>query len=522
MNDCKLTIAIPTYNRVGLLSKTLELILPQVTEDVEVLVCNNCSTDSTAEYVDGLGGRVRQFIQQANVVEGNFVSCFEQARGRHVWMLCDDDLPCSNAVACILEAIDKFPASPLIYLRGKSSDKEVSDYNDLPVVTEWTAKDPNGFLSDIGPWITFGSSIVARRESVNLEYVRPHINTGMTPAAIVLSTLSKNMQVMISNQPLLFVRGGNAGGYDAYTVFSKNYLTLLRKCAHAGFDRASIRKAYSKMLSDVVMYLIAVWPISAKGLFNLTRYSWTYKVFYARVAPALLRKGIRAPFRKAKKTLSRTRNSSLAHAYERRIRWLDNGANASFRHNVTRLGSGSMVRHPFHLMNPECIKIGANFSAHAGLRIEAWKEYQGAPHSPEIIIGDNVCVSCNVHVGAIGRLEIGNNVLIGSHVLITDHSHGGVTPNELELIAIRRPLVSKGPTIIEDNVWIGEGACILGGVRIGRNAVIGANAVVTSDVGSGEVVGGIPARVLKNRAPSVGVNTEIFEEVATLKPAGRT
>jgi acetyltransferase-like isoleucine patch superfamily enzyme len=62
---------------------------------------------------------------------------------------------------------------------------------------------------------------------------------------------------------------------------------------------------------------------------------------------------------------------------------------------------------------------------------------------------------------------------------------------------INRPLISKGPVIIEDNVWIGEGVCITPNVRIGKNAIVGANAVVTKDVPPNTVVAGVPARVIK-------------------------
>jgi acetyltransferase-like isoleucine patch superfamily enzyme len=59
---------------------------------------------------------------------------------------------------------------------------------------------------------------------------------------------------------------------------------------------------------------------------------------------------------------------------------------------------------------------------------------------------------------------------------------------------------SKGPVIIEDGVWIGEGACVLPGVRVGRFAIVGANAVVTRDVPPYTVVGGVPARPIRTLA----------------------
>ena len=60
----------------------------------------------------------------------------------------------------------------------------------------------------------------------------------------------------------------------------------------------------------------------------------------------------------------------------------------------------------------------------------------------------------------------------------------------------QRRLTSKGPVVIEDNVWIGEKASILSGVHIGKGAIIGAGAVVTKDVPAGHMALGVPARIL--------------------------
>ncbi|TDE33719.1 DapH/DapD/GlmU-related protein, partial [Antarcticimicrobium sediminis] len=63
----------------------------------------------------------------------------------------------------------------------------------------------------------------------------------------------------------------------------------------------------------------------------------------------------------------------------------------------------------------------------------------------------------------------------------------------------RRPLVSKGPIFIEDNVWIGDKATILAGLTVGRGATVAANSVVTTDVPSGSVVAGVPAKVIRTK-----------------------
>lgn len=152
---------------------------------------------------------------------------------------------------------------------------------------------------------------------------------------------------------------------------------------------------------------------------------------------------------------------------------------------------------PCFIINGKYIQIGNSY-LFKGCRIEAIDWYQGKIYKPQIIIEDGVNINPDCHIGAIHKIVIEENVLIGSHVLITDHFHGKIEAEELKIPPVKRKLYSKGPVIIKRNVWIGENAVILPGVTIGENAIIGANAVVTKDVPSNAVVGGNPARVIKD------------------------
>ena len=152
---------------------------------------------------------------------------------------------------------------------------------------------------------------------------------------------------------------------------------------------------------------------------------------------------------------------------------------------------------PFYVRGYQYIHIGECFSSGPGFRIECWDKYQKDLYNPSITIGNNVCFNYRCHVGAINKIIIGDNVLIGSQVLITDHSHGESTKEELGVSPAKRKLYSKGPVIIGDNVWIGEGACILSNVTIGNNSIIGANSVVTHDVPPFCVVGVNPAKIIR-------------------------
>jgi acetyltransferase-like isoleucine patch superfamily enzyme len=85
--------------------------------------------------------------------------------------------------------------------------------------------------------------------------------------------------------------------------------------------------------------------------------------------------------------------------------------------------------------------------------------------------------------------------VIADRAMFIDFDHGMV---EVER-PIRQQGIYKRDVDVGSNVWIGYGACVLRGVRVGDNAVIGTNAVVTSDVPANAVVGGIPAKVIRMR-----------------------
>jgi len=105
-------------------------------------------------------------------------------------------------------------------------------------------------------------------------------------------------------------------------------------------------------------------------------------------------------------------------------------------------------------------------------------------------IGKNVFINFDCVFLDLGGITIEDNVLIAPKVSLLSEGHP-LSPNE------RQSLV-PGHVHIRKNVWIGAGATILPGVTIGENAVVAAGAVVSKDVPANAVVGGIPAKHIKN------------------------
>jgi maltose O-acetyltransferase len=97
--------------------------------------------------------------------------------------------------------------------------------------------------------------------------------------------------------------------------------------------------------------------------------------------------------------------------------------------------------------------------------------------------------------GVNEKITIGEKVLIAPHVTIRDTDHRSA---EIDVPIIEQG-IETSPVDIGDNVWIGHGAIILKGVKIGAGAIIAAGSVVNKDVGKNTIVGGIPARVLRLR-----------------------
>lgn len=152
---------------------------------------------------------------------------------------------------------------------------------------------------------------------------------------------------------------------------------------------------------------------------------------------------------------------------------------------------------PLEFKGGKYIKVECGTSIQAHCIITAWDSYYGKHYSPLIEIGQNCLIGQYNHITSINHIKIGNNVLTGRWVTITDNAHGSYDEKSLNIPPKKRELVSKGEVIIGDNVWIGDKATILPGVKIGNNSIIAANSVVTHDVPHYAMVAGCPAKIIK-------------------------
>ena len=169
-------------------------------------------------------------------------------------------------------------------------------------------------------------------------------------------------------------------------------------------------------------------------------------------------------------------------------------------------GQGVVLRHPHK------VRLGDGVTVDDLVVLDAkGSTNRGIDVGRGVFLGRGTILSCkdgDIAIGDHGNFGFhcevfsGSSVTVGKHGLFAAQSYlvgGGHEFERPELAVIDQPRSSRG-IVLGDNVWLGTGAKVLDGVRIGRDVVVGANAVVNADLPDGAIAAGVPARVLRHRA----------------------
>jgi acetyltransferase-like isoleucine patch superfamily enzyme len=167
-----------------------------------------------------------------------------------------------------------------------------------------------------------------------------------------------------------------------------------------------------------------------------------------------------------------------------------------------RLGDGACIAFPVgSLYGEPWISIGDHTLIGTHVTISAGF-VPGLDLGSSIIvkIGDSCSIGRGSHVVGHQSIEIGNDVFTGPHVYITDQNH---SYGDLD-VPIGRQWPENNPVVIGDGCWIGTGAIILPGTRLGRNVAVAGGAVVRGEFPDHCVVAGVPAKIVRRYDPEDG------------------
>jgi serine acetyltransferase len=165
-------------------------------------------------------------------------------------------------------------------------------------------------------------------------------------------------------------------------------------------------------------------------------------------------------------------------------------------------GPGSMMTFPpGSVFGERWIAIGADVLVSAQATLSAGMvPGQDLGPSPVLRIGDRCVIGRGSHIVAHQSVTIGDDVFAGPYVYVTDQNHEYLDPGR----PIGRQLPVNAPVSIGAGSWLGAGAIVLPGARIGRNVVIAAGSVVRGPVPDHCVVAGVPARIVRRYDPAEG------------------
>lgn len=236
-----LSLAVPTFNRAEFLAELLEAVLPQFTgtaaENAELLISDNCSEDNTAEVVAGFQVRglpCRYLRNQMNVgADGNFLQCLNEARGKYVWVLGDDDLLAPNALRDLLSLLGQGEYD-LVYLSSFSFSGEYPGDAPADKLGRYAELVTSGayFLEKVNALIGLISVNIVNKERL-LATPHPPIetlnDTNLMQVGWLFPLIRRRMSVLYVWQRLVAYRSYNSGGWGICEVFGVRLESIARR-----------------------------------------------------------------------------------------------------------------------------------------------------------------------------------------------------------------------------------------------------------------------------------------------------
>lgn len=178
------------------------------------------------------------------------------------------------------------------------------------------------------------------------------------------------------------------------------------------------------------------------------------------------------------------------------------------------MGEGSSIAFPpGAVFGEDWISIGSGtmIGPHVSLAAGMYGEYFPPDTGPIVSIGDRCAIGRGSTILGRARIEIGDDVMTGPHVYITDHNH---TYDDLD-VPIGKQWFDHDPVSIGSGSWLGAGVIVLPGAKIGHHVTVAGGAVVRGEIPDHSVIAGVPAKVVRRYIEGEGWVPPLTRQVDT-------
>lgn len=191
MKSNLLTIAIPTYNRELILDEALCDLIPKVRKyGIEILICDNASTDNTRSIVEKYAATysyIKYFCQEVNIVDKNFVTCYELSNTKYVWLLGDSYRIFENSLDYILEILSS----------GNYEAVIINAFNRVKNIQSQLYDNPVSIIEDLGWHMGLLCSTIVSKPMVCEEMTRRYLETTFIQVGLFFEYLCINNQAKV-------------------------------------------------------------------------------------------------------------------------------------------------------------------------------------------------------------------------------------------------------------------------------------------------------------------------------------
>ena len=216
MTPIKISICIATRNRGKFISATLESIIAQATDEVEIVILDGASTDNTEEVVrhnQGRFSRLRYLRQETNMgVDRDFATAVDLARGEYCWLFCDDDLLKPGAIQTVLDAIKDGHALIIVNAEVRNADlSKVLEPKRLPFDQNRIYKSPEMqyLLIDTADYLSFIGCVIIKRQLWDSREKEQYFGSYFIHVGVIFQEPLPGSALVIA-EPLVLIRYANA------------------------------------------------------------------------------------------------------------------------------------------------------------------------------------------------------------------------------------------------------------------------------------------------------------------------